>query len=145
MASNALRRQGEIQRSSFQVLLDEPAGLPVVEVLSRAREILPPTEFEDQEYANQPGVRRYPKKQRFATITSVKAGWLVKDKGVWRLTDEGRAAYHQFPDPEDFENEARRLYQEWAAQQPTGEFDPAEEAEDAEAAKLERSEHQRRA
>lgn len=145
MADNARRRQGEIQRSIFQVLLDEPSGLPVAEVLSQAEKILPPNPFEDQDYPNHPGLRRYPKKQRFATITSVKAGWLVKDKGVWRLTDDGRAAYEQFPDAEDFEKAARARYQEWAAQQPSGQFDPAEEAEDAEAAQLERNEQQRRA
>lgn len=145
MADNARRRQGEIQRSIFQVLLDGPSGLPVTEALSRAENILPPTPFEDQDYPNQPGVRRYPKKQRFATITSVKAGWLVKSKGVWRLTDDGRTAYQQFPDAEDFEKEARTHYQEWAAQQPSGQFDPAEEAEDAEAAQLEKCEHDRRA
>ena len=114
-------------------------------MLSRAEKVLPPTPFEDQDYPNQPGIRRYPKKQRFATITSVKAGWLIKDKGVWRLTDDGRAAYEQFPDAEDFELEARLRYQEWAAEQPSGQFDPAEDAEDAEAAQLEEGEQERRA
>jgi len=145
MASNARRRQGEIQRSIFQVLLDEPSGLPVAEVLLRAEKVLPPTPFEDQDYPNQPGLRRYPKKQRFATITSVKAGWLLKDNGVWRLTNAGRDMYEQYSDPEDFEKEARFQYQKWTTRRPSSQFDPAEEAEDAEAAQLEKGDQGRRA
>lgn len=145
MTGNAQRRHGEIQRSIFQVLLNEPDGLPVVEVLLRSEKVLPPTSFEDEDYSDQPGVRRYPRKQRLATITSVKAGWLVKDAGVWRLTEQGRTAYEQFPDAEDFEKEARKLYQEWLAQKPNDSFDAAEEAEDAEAAQFERGEQHRRA
>ncbi len=145
MPDNGRRRQGEIQRAIFQVLSGEPNGLPVAEVLARAEAVLPPTPFEDEDYPNQPGVRRYPKKQRFATIGAVKAGWLIKDKGTWCLTDEGRAALSEYPDPEDFEREARIRYQAWAAQRPSDQFDTTEDAEDAEAARLEKSEQQRRA
>ena len=55
-------------------------------------------------------MRRYGKVVRFATIGPVKAGWLVKNKGQWTLTDEGRAAYAKFTDPEAFMREAARLY-----------------------------------
>ena len=136
MTSSARRRQGEIQRAIFEVLLEQPDGLPVTEVLSRAEAICPATDFENQDYASQPGVRRYPKRQRFSTITSVKAGWLIKDSGIWRLTDDGRAAYVEYPDADNFEVEARSRYQEWVAAQPAQFYAP-EDAEDAEAARLE--------
>lgn len=148
MTTNGRERQGQIQRSIFQVLLDEPEGLAVTDVLARAEEILPATAVEDEDYPNQPGIRRYPKKQRFATISSVKAGWLIKDHGVWRLTDEGREAYEQFAGPGVFEKEARQRYQAWLAQaqQTTpSAFDPGEEAEDAAAAQLEQSDQDTRA
>src|SRR5260370_33106468 len=57
---------------------------------------------------------------RFATIGPVKAGWLVKNKGRWYLTEEGRKAYNQITDPEKFNAEARRLYLQWRASQPEG-------------------------
>jgi len=36
---------------------------------------------------------------RFATIGPVKAGWLVKSKGHWYVTEEGKKAYNQIQDP----------------------------------------------
>src|SRR3712207_6937260 len=46
------------------------------------------------ERANYPGteVRRFDKTIRFQTINAVKAGWMVKEKGVWHATPEGLAA-----------------------------------------------------
>ncbi|WP_066641271.1 McrB family protein [Serinicoccus hydrothermalis] len=144
MADKA-RRRGEIQRSIFEALLEESEGMPVGEVLARAEEILPANPSEDQDYEGKPGVRRYPKVQRFATIATVKAGWLTKDNGTWRLTAAGREAFERLPDPTAFEKEARLRYQEWRAQQPSAQFDSADDAEDAEAAQLEKSDEKRRA
>jgi restriction system protein len=48
----------------------------------------------------------------------VKAGWLIKTKGRWILTEEGRTAYRKHNDPEDFYREAVRLYQEWKRGRP---------------------------
>jgi 5-methylcytosine-specific restriction protein B len=137
------RRIGEIQRAIFQVLADEADGLHVQELLERAEELCPPTSFENEDYVNQPGVRRYPKMQRFSTITSVKAGWLVKQKGIWWLTDAGRHALATYTDPVEFEQEAIRGYQSWKAEQSVVEFDAAEEAEDVDAARLEAASHER--
>ena len=146
MAEVTRRRAGEIHRAIFQVLLDHPDGLPVQEVSRRAEVLCPATGFENEDYPNQPGVRRYPKMQRFTTISSVKAGWLVKQKGVWSLTDEGRDAYAQYEDPDDFHRAAVQGYQRWKAERPPVEFDAGEEAEDLEAARLETtSNDQRRA
>jgi len=55
---------------------------------------------------------------RFATIGPVKAGWLVKSKGHWYVTEEGKKAYNQIQDPAQFNREARRLYLQWRASQP---------------------------
>jgi 5-methylcytosine-specific restriction protein B len=131
------RRAGEIHRAIFQVLLDQPDGLPVQEVSRRAELLCPPTAFESEDYPNQPGVRRYPKMQRFTTISSVKAGWLVKQKGTWHLTDAGREAFARYEDPDEFERAAIQGYQRWKAERPLAEFDPTEEVEDIAAARLE--------
>jgi 5-methylcytosine-specific restriction protein B len=130
-------RMGQIQRAIFHELLTEPDGLPVKELVSRAEALCPATPFENEDYPNQPGVRRYPKIQRFATIASVKAGWLVKNKGIWRVTDQGREAFAEHEDPADFQRAAVRGYQDWKAEQVADGYDATEEAEDADAARLE--------
>jgi len=112
------RRSGEMVRGVFKLLSAHPEGLPAKSVLEKLTEIVSPTEFEKTTYPRRPDVRRYEKIVRFSTIGPVKAGWLVKDKGLWTLTDAGRNAYEQFPDPEQFMREASRLYRKWAAEQP---------------------------
>jgi len=95
--------------------------MPAKEVLRRLESLVPPTDFERTTYPERPNVRRYEKIVRFSTIASVKAGWLLKDKGLWSITDEGRAAYDRFPDPLQFAQEAARLYRKWRAEQPEDE------------------------
>lgn len=118
MAEITRRRSGELVRGVFKLLLAHPEGLAAKSILEKLAEIVPPTEFEETTYPRRPDVRRYEKIVRFSTIGPVKAGWLVKNKGLWTLTDAGRRAYDQFPDPEQFMREASRLYREWAAEQP---------------------------
>jgi restriction system protein len=118
MAEVTGRRIGELQRGAFKILLGHQDGLPAREVLKRMEKAVPPTDFERSDYAKHPGVRRFEKMIRFATIGPVKAGWLVKSKGTWRVTDEGKKAYEQFPDPEKFQREASKLYRQWADSRP---------------------------
>src|SRR4051794_27043973 len=123
MAEVSRERLGEIQRAIFQALLDKPDGLPVKEVTRRAEVLCPATPFENEDYPNQPGVRRYPKMQRFATITSVKAGWLVKNKGIWRLTEQGREAYAEHEDSAEFQRAAVQGYRDWQAERIAESYD----------------------
>lgn len=134
------RRSGELVRGVFQVLLQQPDGMPAKEVLRRLEEVVPPTAFEGSTYPSRPNVRRYEKIVRFSTIGAVKAGWLVKTKGSWSLTDEGRTAYQRFQDPEAFYRETGRLYREWKADQPVEEPDEATEESAQAAATLEEAE-----
>ncbi len=118
MAEITRKRVGELMRGVFKILLDSPDGLPAKAVLHRLEQVVAPTEFEKSDYPKHPGIRRFEKMARFATIGPVKAGWLVKSKGRWYLTEEGRKAYNQITDPEEFNREARRLYLQWRATQP---------------------------
>jgi restriction system protein len=118
MAEITRRRVGELQRGVFKILRECPDGLPAKDVLERLEKIVPPTDFEKSDYPNRPGVRRFEKIVRFATIAPVKAGWLVKSKGRWTLTEEGKRAYDRFQDPEEFMGESGRLYRQWAESQP---------------------------
>jgi restriction system protein len=86
------------------------------------------TEFEA---ANYPGsdTRRFEKTVRFQTINAVKAEWMVKEAGVWTPTDEGLAAHCSYTDPEQFMEEAQKLYRVWAKSQPTKEPAPDSDVE----------------
>jgi restriction system protein len=112
------RRMGELVRGVFSILLEHPEGVAASEVLAELEKRVPPTQFENSFYPNSPNVRRYGKIVRFSTIGPVKAGWLVKEKGHWTLTDEGRAAYETYRDPEELFDRARKLYYEWKKGQP---------------------------
>jgi 5-methylcytosine-specific restriction enzyme B len=107
------RRRGEVLRGVFAVLASEPDGLPVQQVISRVRKLVPPTAFEASEYQNAPGHVRYDQQVRFHTIGPVKAGWLIKERGIWTLTDQGRDAYRAYPDPEELAGIADDEYRRW--------------------------------
>lgn len=126
MAEVSRRRRGELIRGVFSILKNHSEGLPAKDVLSRLAVAVPPTDFEASTYPNRPGVRRFEKIVRFSTIGPVKAGWLVKDKGQWSLTDEGRRAYERYPDPEALEREGARQYWIWKKDQPEEEDDDVE-------------------
>lgn len=118
MAEITRKRVGELQRGVFKILLDHPEGLPAREVIKRMEEAVPPTDFEKSDYPNRPGDQRFGKMIRFSTIAPVKAGWMIKDKGKWYLTEEGRQAFQKYKDPIDFEHEGGILYHRWADSQP---------------------------
>lgn len=127
MSNISGRRTGELQRGVFKILVDYPEGLPAKEIISRMPQVVPPTDFEKSDYPKHPGVQRYGKMIRFATIGPVKAGWLVKEKGKWYLTDEGKKAYSQYQDPEEFRRESSRLYYQWLDKQPKESAEAADE------------------
>jgi restriction system protein len=95
-----------------------------VRVCSRIK----PTEFESQTYES--GGLRFDVSVRFSSIGCVKAGWLLKQKGRWSLTDEGRKAYDAFRDPEVFWRQVIKQYREWKASQPNAEPETADEPEE---------------
>jgi len=123
-------RQGELLRGVFSILIGHPDGLPAKAVLEKMPKVVVPTEGEMQGYARHPEVPRYEKIIRFSTIGPVKAGWLVKDKGQWILTEEGKKAFHRFQDPEELFRESSRLHRRWKADRPAEEEPEEEEPED---------------
>src|SRR3954447_8159597 len=115
MAEITARRQGEMIQTLFRVLEAEPEGLQAKDAISRVEDKLELTEFEKATFPKNPDLVRFPKILRFSTINSVKAGWLRKKSGIWMLTDEGKAALYEFPDPEALFRESGRLYKQWKA------------------------------
>ena len=126
MAENTRRRTGEFLRELFSILMAAPEGLHASEALKQLASRFTLTPLEAANYES--GSRRFEKIVRFATVDCVKAGWLVKDKGIWTITEAGQAAYAELPDPEAFYKRACKLYAEWRAAQPDAEGSAAEVA-----------------
>lgn len=119
MAEITRRRTGELLRELFSILIAEPSGLQASAALQALASRVTLTPYEADSYES--GGRRFEKIVRFATVDCVKAGWLVKDKGIWTITEEGRKAHLELPDPEAFYRQACKLYAEWRAAQPDAE------------------------
>ena len=81
-------------------------------VIERVRESLPPTPSEEGVYETS-GTEKYGKILRFMTIAPVKAGWLVKSKGIWTITEEGRTALATYTAPSELMAEANKKYNAW--------------------------------
>jgi restriction system protein len=113
MAKVTNRRRGEIVRGIFKILMAYSEGLQAKKVLAKLENEVPPTDFENATFPKHPNIRRFEKLARFHTIAYTKAGWLIKEKGQWSLSEEGIKAYKEFSDPEKFQEEAARLYREW--------------------------------
>lgn len=106
------KRRAELLWSVFGVLRAHPEGIRARDVLAEVERTLGLTDYERDNY---PGtdIRRFEKTVRFQTITAVKAGWLVKQKGVWTITDAGQDAFTAHNDPEAFYDLAGNLYRDW--------------------------------
>ncbi|HWN73554.1 MAG TPA: restriction endonuclease [Solirubrobacterales bacterium] len=122
------KRRGELLRAVFDVLAEHPDGIQARDALAGVESRIGLTEFEAANYPGS-GTRRFEKTVRFQTINAVKAGWMVKEAGVWTPTDEGLAAHRSYADPEQFMEEAEKLYRVWAKAQPAKEAAPDSDAE----------------
>lgn len=111
MAETTRRRTGELLRKLFDILKQSPEGMSAASALEQLAASVQLTEYEAGNYAS--GSRRFEKIVRFATVDCVKAGWLVKHKGTWTVTEAGLEAHRRFVDPEAFHKEAARLYYAW--------------------------------
>lgn len=116
MADITKARKGQLVRALFDILLEQPEGMYASDALQVLAERMKPTDYEAGNFDS--GGRRFERIVRFNTIASVKAGWLVKRKGVWTVTDEGRAAAQAYPDASRFFDEAKKLYRKWRKGQP---------------------------
>lgn len=126
MAEVTRRRNGEFLRKLFEILQRHPDGMQAGEAVAAVEAAVPLTNWEKGTFES--GGRRFDKILRWASVDCVKAGWLVKNKGLWSITDEGRKAYADIPDPEAFSKRALDLYHLWKKSQPKAEA-PSEEAE----------------
>jgi restriction system protein len=113
-------------RKVYELLISSPEGLPAKDVLSHVAASVEMTPYEASEYPNHPGMRRFEKLVRFISIPHTKAGWLLKNKGTWTVSDPGKEAYERFTDPDQFQFKAAELYRKWRKDQPAAEPDDEE-------------------
>lgn len=116
MADVTRRRTGEMLRKLFEMLMGQPDGMQAKDALAALASSMQLTPYEAGNYSA--GGRRFERIVRFATVDTVKAGWLLKSKGRWFVTDAGRKAFAQYLDPESFYKEACRLYHQWRTSNP---------------------------
>lgn len=127
MANVTKARTGHLIRTLFEILVAHPDGMRAAEALGALEKRITLTDFEAGDYES--GGRRFERVVRFGTVSCVKAGWMTKQKGIWLVTDEGKAALAAFPDEEKFFREAERLYRSWRKAQPqTADDETADEA-----------------
>jgi len=111
------RRTGEFLRKAMEIIWEKPDGENAREILAIIGQSFTLSEYESGFYPSSPGEQRFEKIIRFATIDLVKAGWLVKNKGKWFITELGKDAFKKYKDPEVFYGEAVKLYHEWKRNQ----------------------------
>lgn len=116
MAETTTARKGELLRELLALLRRHPDGLQASDALRQLAEQVTMTQHEAGDYES--GTRRFEKIVRFSSIKPVKAGWLVKQQGIWSITEDGMTALTRFPQPEAFYREANRLYRQWRQAQP---------------------------
>lgn len=132
MAEITIQRTGELVRKLAEILIAHPEGMRAQDALQLLEKNVELTEYEKGQYPS--GGRRFEWIVRFATIDLVKAGWMVKDKGRWAMTDEGRKAFNQYKLPENFYRAAQKLYREWRRSHPPSEEKLEEEVSEKRAA-----------
>lgn len=113
MAKITNRRLGELVQALFRILEKQPDGMKAKDALAALAAAVPLTEYEAGSYESG---RRFEKIVRFATVDTVRAGWLIKDDGLWTLTEEGANALRLYKDPLAFHKMAAQLYRQWYKQ-----------------------------
>lgn len=116
MANITTQRTGELLKTLFDILRDHPDGLQAGDALKRLARRVTLTVYEAGTY-ERTRARRFENIMRLATIDCVKAGWLLKHKGTWTLTEAGLQAHEKHAEPAEFYREAVRLYRAWKASQ----------------------------
>lgn len=139
MAEIGKARWGQYKKNVLEILSKQDNGLHWKELFTKLDEVMPANEFENSSYESN-GQRRRPYIVRFATIAIVKAGWLIKEKGIWTITDDGREALVKYPTSDEIQLQSGKLYKEWHAAQPDDQSSQVQDREVEIVASLEEAE-----
>jgi restriction system protein len=129
VAEIGAERTGEFKKNILEILAGNPDGLQANDLFVELEKRMPSTDFENAAYERN-GKRRRPFIVSFVSIGLAKAGWLTKDRGFWRITNEGKQALLDFPNPLNLRAEERRLYRVWKSTRPGAELEELEEIDE---------------
>ncbi len=91
MLSRSAQCKAKTQYAALEILRDNGGDLPSREVLEEVEKRVELTPWELERYETT-GYVRWTSLLHFTSVQAVKAGFLVKKKGVWYLTEEGEEA-----------------------------------------------------
>jgi len=109
MAEITIKRTAEFLRVVIDVLWSRPDGMPAAEILARVR-IVVALQGDEIDYLPATHIPRYEQITRQAVNPLVEAGWFIKNKERWYLTDDGKAACKTFRNAEEFYRAALQVY-----------------------------------
>ncbi|MCF8142725.1 MAG: restriction endonuclease [Deltaproteobacteria bacterium] len=111
--------------AAMRILRDNGREMPIREVMARVEKEVDLSDWAKERFEKS-GYIRWQSILHFYSIDCVKAGYLVKKKGVWYLTPEGEEAIEM--GPAKLLDSATRAYRKWRAEQPS---DTVPETDDA--------------
>ena len=91
MPKIAYERIGEYVRTALQIVSDNGGALRSREVFQQAGQRLVFDDYETERF-EKTGYVRWTSFLSFYSIYAVKAGWIVKNAGIWHITPEGESA-----------------------------------------------------
>ncbi|MCJ1680772.1 AAA family ATPase [Streptomyces sp. APSN-46.1] len=98
-------------RRSMEILAEQSDELHHAELWKRVKGELPPAPEDAETYDN--GQEKGENAWRWQTSDLVMAGWLRKNNGLWRITNLGREALREYPEPDVFYDTARATLTYW--------------------------------
>jgi restriction system protein len=110
--------------AALSILRDNGKEMPMRDLMAKVEKAVNLDEWARERYEKS-GYVRWESILHFFSIDCVKAGYLVKKKGVWYLTPEGEEALKL--GPERLLNEAGAAYDKWRAEHPVTREEEVEE------------------
>lgn len=95
------KRRAQLLEEALHILIEHPQGLPAPVLLGRIEDSAALSEEELSPHPTRP-LRRFEELVWLGTIAPAKAGWLQNHPECWMLTDEGKRAYQNSANTEDF-------------------------------------------
>jgi restriction system protein len=108
-------RMAERQRLLLEILVKAGAPMHRNEVMEKLEQLQPPLPEELGYYKTHPSSTKYRVSTHFFNIAQVRAGWIVKEQGMWSATADGAEALTKYPDASSFSAASTAAYRAWKA------------------------------
>jgi hypothetical protein len=105
----------ELIHDALSILRDNGKEMAMRDLMAKVEKQVPLDAWAKERY-ERTGYARWESILHFFSIDCVKAGYLIKKKGVWYLTPEGEEALKL--SPEKLLEGAQKAYRKWRAEQP---------------------------